>query len=86
VFVRAEIITVEGPFKEEYAISRIIDGYKDTIHSFLKEEFKDVGGVYKDNVNWNWLYAYSAEHTDIDITNNVDYRTPHSKIGMELTL
>jgi coproporphyrinogen III oxidase len=35
VFVRAEIITVEGPFKEEYAISRIIDGYKDTIHSFL---------------------------------------------------
>ena len=82
VFVRAEIITVEGPFKEEYAISRIIDGYKDTIHSFLEEEFKDVGGVYKDNVNWNWLYTNTVEGR----TNDLQYRTPHSKIGMELTL
>jgi hypothetical protein len=30
--------------------------------------------------------AYSAEHTDIDITNNVDYRTPHSKIGVDIPL
>ncbi|MCK4731571.1 MAG: hypothetical protein KAT65_03850, partial [Methanophagales archaeon] len=82
VFVRAEIITVEGPFKEEYAISRIIDGYKDTIHSFLEEEFKDVGGVYKDSVNWNWLYTNTVEGR----TNDLQYRTPHSKIGMELTL
>lgn len=82
VFVRAEIIAVEGPFKEEYAISRIIDGYKDTIHSFLEEEFKDVGGVYKDNVNWNWLYTNTVEGR----TNDLQYRTPHNKIGMELTL
>jgi len=82
VFVRAEITTVEGPFKEEYAISRIIDGYKDTIHSVLEEEFKDVGGVYKDNVNWNWLYTNTVEGR----TNDLQYRTPHSKIGMELTL
>jgi phage tail-like protein len=82
VFVRAEIITVEGPFKEEYDISGIIDEYKDTIHSFLKEEFKDVGGVYKDNVNWNWLYTNTVEGR----TNDLLYRTPHSKIGVELTL
>jgi phage tail-like protein len=60
VFVRAEIITVEGPL----------------------EEFKDVGGVYKDNVNWNWLYTNTVEGR----TNDLQYRTPHSKIGMELTL
>ena len=82
VFVRAEIITVEGPFKEEYAISRIIEGYKDTIHSFLEEKFKDVRGVYKDSVNWSWLYTNTVEGR----TNDLQYRTPHSKIGMELTL
>jgi hypothetical protein len=46
------------------------------------EEFKDVGGVYKDNVNWNWLYTNTVEGR----TNDLQYRTPHSKIGMELTL
>ncbi|MCK4734379.1 MAG: hypothetical protein KAT65_18130 [Methanophagales archaeon] len=86
VFVRAEIIAVEGPFKEEYDISWIIEEYNDTIHSFWEEEYKDVCGIYKDSVNWKWLYAYSAEHTDIDITNNVDYRTPHSKIGVDIPL
>jgi hypothetical protein len=59
VFVRAEIITVEGPFKEEYDISCIIDGYKDRIHSFWEEEYKDVCGIYKDSVSWKWLYAYN---------------------------
>ena len=86
VFVRPKIITVEGPFKEEYDISGIIEECKDTIHSCLEEEVKGVEGVYKDSVDWEWLYAYGAEHTDTDITNNLDYRTPHSKIGVELTL
>lgn len=82
VFVRAEIITVEGPFKEEYAISGINDGYKDIIHSFLEEAFEDVQGVYRDSVSWEWLYTNTVEGR----TNDLQYRTLHSKIGMELTL
>jgi hypothetical protein len=78
VFVRAEIITVEGPFKEEYAISRIIDGYEDTLHSFLKEEYKGMQEVYKDRVNWNWLCTYNDK--DNGRTNDLKYRTPHDKI------
>ena len=78
VFVRAEIITVEGPFKEEYAISRIIDGYKDIVDSFLKEEYKGMQEVYKDRVNWNWLCTYNDK--DNGRTNDLKYRTPHDKI------
>ena len=78
VFVRAEIITVEGPFKEEYAISRIIDGYEDTLHSFLKEEYKGMQEVYEDRVNWNWLCTYNDN--DNGRTNDLKYRTPHDKI------
>ena len=57
VFARAEIIIVEE-IEEVYDISGIRDEYEDSIHSFLEEEFRDVEGVYKDSVNWNWLYTH----------------------------
>ena len=87
VFVRAEIITVEVPFLEEYVISRIFDEKKDVediIHVFLEEKIKDVRGVYKDNVNWNWLYTYKDAYNGH--TNDLQSRTPHSGIGVEITL
>lgn len=84
VFVRAEISIVELPYDEKYDISRIIEEYKDCIHGFLEEEFKDVRGVYKDGVSWNWLCTYKDAYNGH--TNDLEYRTPHSKIGVETTL
>ena len=85
VFVRAKIIIVEEIY-EVYDVSSIIDQCKDHVHGFLEETFKDVRGFYTDGVSWNWVYAYGAEHTDTDITNNVDWRTPHTRIGVEIAL
>ena len=69
VFVRAEIIPVKVPIGED-------------IHVELEEGFKDVETVYTDIVDWKWLYT----NTDADKgrSNELQYRTPHSKIGVEL--
>lgn len=87
VFVRAEIITVVE-FEEDYRINTIIDEYKDYVHGISSEEFKGVTGVYIDRVNWEWLYSYSLEHPEHNDgrTNDLNYRTPHSKIGVEIKL
>ena len=84
VFVRAKIDIVELPCDEKYSLSTIIEWRKDHIHGFLEERITALQGVYIDRVNWNWLYTYSAEHPEKDTTNNVDYRTPHSAIGVEI--
>jgi hypothetical protein len=83
VFVRAEIITVEVPFEEVIHINRIIDEYEDSIHTELEEEFKEVGGVYN-GVNWNWLCTYKDAYKGR--TNDLRFRTPQGKIGVEITL
>ena len=85
VFVRAKIDIVELPYDEKYYLSTIIEGRKDHIHGFLEEEIKALQGVYEDGVSWNWLYTYSAEHSK-GTTNNVDHRTPHSEIGVEIRI
>ena len=71
VFVRAEIITVKVPIGED-------------IHVELEEEFKDVRGVYTDNVDWKWLCTYKDAYNGD--SNNLQYRTPHSGIGVAITL
>ena len=69
VFVRAEIIPVKVPIGEDIDVE-------------LEEGFKDVETVYTDKVDWKWLYT----NTDADKgrSNELQYRTPHSKIGVEL--
>jgi hypothetical protein len=83
VFVRGVIIPVEVPFEEIIHINRVIDEYEDSIHTELGEEFKEVGGVYN-GVNWNWLCSY--KDASKGRTNDLLYRTPHGKIGVEITL
>jgi hypothetical protein len=83
VFVRAVIIPMTVQFEEVIDINRIIDKYEDSIHTELGEEFKEVGGVYN-GVNWNWLCTY--KDASKGRTNDLLYRTPHGKIGGEITL
>jgi len=44
--------------------------------------------VYVDSTNWNWLYTYYVgdDQTYDGNTNDLQYRTPHSKIDVELEL
>lgn len=83
VFVRAEINIVEEIY-EVYYISAIIDEYRDHVHGVVEEEFNYIGGSYIDNVNWNWLYAHNGAYNGY--SNDLQYRTPHSKIGVDITL
>jgi phage tail-like protein len=84
VFVRAEIVIVEVPHSERYDISRIHDEYADSIHSDLGEVIEEVIGAYKDTVNWNWLYTYNGIYDGR--TNDLYYRTPHSRIGVGIRI
>lgn len=84
VFVRAKIIVVEVPVKEMYGTNRIIEEYENRTHRFLEEGFKDLEGVYRDCVDWNWLCAYKDAYNGH--TNDPRYRTPHGGIGMEIAL
>ena len=84
VFVRAEINIVEE-IDEVYCISGIIEECESYVHGFLEEEkIKDVLGEYKDSVNWNWLYTYKDAYKGH--ANDLQCRTPHSKIDVESTL
>jgi phage tail-like protein len=85
VFVRAKIDIVELPCDEKYYLSTIIEERKDHIHGFSEERITALQGVYIDRVDWDWLYTYSAKHPK-GTTNNVDYRTPHSEIGVEILI
>jgi len=85
VFVRAKINLVELPRDEKYYLSTIIEGRKDHIHGFPEERIKALQGVYIDHVDWDWLYTCSAGHPE-GTTNNVDYRTPHSEMDVEIRI
>ena len=85
VFVRAKIDIVELPCDEKYYINTIIEEWKNHIHGFLEERIKALQGVYIDHVDWDWIYTYSAKHPE-GTTNNIDYRTPHSEIGVEIRI
>jgi len=86
VFVRAEISIVQE-YIETYCTNRILEEYADSIHEFMENRVR-IWGVYRDGVDWNWLYAYSDKHRcpDDKCTNNPKYRTPHSKIDVWLNL
>jgi phage tail-like protein len=85
VFVRAEINIVELPYDEIYDISEIIEKCKSNIQGYLKEKFENVQDVYyKDTVSWNWLCTYTMVHTGY--TNDLNYRTPHNRIGVKIVL
>jgi len=85
VFVRAEIFIVEEKY-ETYALDKIVDAYMDRVHGVLQEEFKDVSGVYIDAVSWKRLYTYVGTEVQTGITNNLQYRTMHDEIDVELPL
>ncbi len=82
VFVRVEIFIVERiDYYEQYPLNKIIDGCGDRVKDTRKEKIKPLTGVYIDQVNWHWLIT-----NDIDnVTNNSDYRTPHTGIGVEIS-
>lgn len=86
IFVRAEISIVQEYF-ETYYTNLILEEYEDSIHEFMEKRVR-VRGVYRDGVDWSWLYTYSDEHRcpDDKCTNNPKYRTPHSKIDVWLNL
>jgi len=85
VFVRAEIKVIEEvDFYEIYNINSITDEYKQKIHAKKGEEYDNVQGVYADSTNWNWLYTYYEGYDSH--TNDLQYRTPHNKIGVDLEL
>ncbi len=89
VFVRAEIKVIEEiDFYETYNINSIIDEYKSKVRVKAGEEYSNVQGVYVDSTNWNWLYTYYVgdDQTYDGNTNDLQYRTPHSKIDVELEL
>ncbi len=86
VFVRANIHIVVIPYIERYGINRVIEEYKDSVHSYMDEKFTPVFGSYKDETNWIWIYSFDDMHNDIKVTNNVRYRTHHSGIGNESPL
>lgn len=89
VFVRAEIKVIEEiDFYETYNINSIIDEYKSKVRVKAGEEYSNVQGVYVDSTNWNWLYTYYVgdDQTYDGNTNDLQHRTPHSKIDVELEL
>ena len=86
VFVRAEINIVELPYEEEYHLDIIKEEYEDCVHGFLKEQIRVAKGVYRDSVSWTLLHSYDKEYNDVDVTNNLRYRTFHSRIGVEFFL
>jgi len=85
VFVKVKIILKEEvDYYEVYKINLIIDEYEHKIHAKKEEEYKNVQGVYADSTNWSWLYTCYEGYNGY--TNDLQYRTPHSKIGVELQL
>ena len=84
MFVRAEIYIIPVATDDIYYVSTIKDEFKDHVRGVIQETFRDVQGVYIDNVNWSWLYANDAEPPEK--SNSLQYRTPHSNIDIEITL
>lgn len=85
VFVRAEIIIVEEN-DEVYDLDKITDAFKDRVHGFLKEEYREVTGVYTDAVTWNRFRTYKGPGTPGSFTNDIQFRTFHGDIDVERSM
>jgi phage tail-like protein len=85
VFVRAEIFIVEEKY-ETYALDKIVDAYMDRVHCVLQETPGKTTGAYINKVSWNRLYTYVGTEVQTGITNNLQYRTMHDEIDVELPL
>jgi phage tail-like protein len=85
VFVRAEIIIVEENY-ETYEIDKIVDTRKDRVHGVLQETPGKTAGTYINTVTWNLLCTYGGIGEPPEIANNLQYRTMHDEIKVELPL
>lgn len=88
VFVRAEIFVVEKvDYYEVYRLNAIGEEYEAHVHDDRKEKIKKHTGVYRDKVNWDWFYTNDKEKGltfSITDPNRMQFRTPHSGIGVEI--
>lgn len=84
VFVRAEIIVVDKvDYVASYHLKWIEEEHKSHVYDMEAEKIAAFTGIYKDNVNWQWFFT---NNNNRGISNHLQYRTPHSKIGKEIPI